>query len=1776
MAVPKVSITKKDLARGIDTFSAKGSMPDGCAEDLQNVDTNANGKLSTRHGYEGYYGWLPLRVTRLDHSGTAIRFQLDQANTLDLTNATRGPLIAYGRIAESQAGDFDVADSAHYYSSFSVSSRDTLSPPSGTLTKSGASHGIDTSALWVGLAESTAQFEQSNIALLPDDVQIDTSTLDVTIDYTVSTAAEAFVYFRDMTAEAGRVYTAAVTQTSDTFTVDATTNIFTSAAHGLEDGDAVETTTDDTLPGGLALLTNYYVRDATTNTYKLAATEGGAALDITDVGVGTHTWHRRSTQITASTHGLDNFNIILKAFDSVLSAGKLVEVIPQTVSIDSAGVVRAEFGADFTGNLVLEAAPIDQASSQAAVVVGGGPTTNTFVIDNPGSPFLFFSVYRFNAANSRNESVLVHDWSYDETTDQLTIEYVLSGTAGEPVDLFWVQGSIVSNIIEVTDTGSVSTTYTEDAPQITLWGIDHTNIYRDATAPGGHVTHIDAYRRVAEERVIAGLGGNIYRSLANEEGADQYLMGDRLVNLRKRVDGDTLLAPLFYTTDPGSVRTRGVIYDTTVANNRAQCTAATYVSAGIVDYTLAFTSKSGVLALNTQVSDGDYLTVTDLAHTAHTGTWRITAVTDAGTTVTIRCENANITNATFDETGMLGRAGVFTDTFALEAAANFTAGDRVLTGIPAGLTCTIVGIDGVDIYVDGVTTSFQLPDGAMMFGERTSTLVPLRNHSLAADVSNIVRGDMLRVSDLDRRTRVMYVNVNDDLAATLVGDGTTITATTGSDHLLSVGQHFLLGAGSVSTIDGEYTVTAVPTSTTFEFAGSTVSGTATVLGLMIEIDEALTFRDGNDVTTFVVDGRWVPVEAPTTAFDLPKDTYIKHFDRNEYDEQPTLRSTTVADSMFFTNQDDEVLKFDGDNLYRAGFPRWQLGLFVQNDTSASAKLSVGQDIPWVAASAAGKYYQVESALGVQPGDRIYNATLGKIATIVDIDEVDFDNAGVVTTRFNLVVRAEDDLTGVAATGTLKKVQRYKYFARMAAVDPNNNIIVGTEVNSEDLAIDYTTAGQLKLRLVGMPAFDIFDYDRLSVELFRTRAGGSQFYLVARQFIDFDNYNGYIDISDATEDSFLLELDDVAINTIGATSQASAAEVGTAWDQPPRAKHITSASTRLLLANVRGYPELDLVIRAAFGAAVLTAANLAEKILLFRRDGTDTGTTTNMVDRARYQFYTSGAVTIDPATDIVTTSTQFTVSEFAHGLSVGDWIYMFHSAAGVNKLLSYAGWWQVAEVPDPDTFVVYANDLPASAAADVNRYVAATAQEDIPVWLGTDGNYGQVDAAAAPSSGDITRLATLRLANAINASMRMTARSIAGQEAFVGWMTAAAGNDYGIGQIKITHPNAAALIPEVVMPSSVGSAQFFVNDIRRAENEVIGFVTRLFPSRLLRSYKNFPELFDAPLASSADFSDSVIDINPADGQEITAMIPFFGESSTGENVRLNQEVVVFKTDSIYLVNVETRAVQRIDSRGLGCTAPRSVASSKNGIMFANASGLYMLTRSMEVVHAGINLTGLWRRTLNRDQLVEATGHHYGVGRRYKLSVPTGDALWPTQVFVYDYDREAATQQFGAWSRYTNHLTTGWCNLGGDAFWGSQDGDVFLVRNRNEASDFRDEAAAVAEQVIILRAEDFDLPGIRKVVAHITTLVELDLTDLTDLAISVAQDLSTDYQSAGSVSAERSSYRHVTFAASPPSRRGSYVQVRYTHETIDEELILTGVAYEVGQLSGGLVKEVADLG
>lgn len=79
------------------------------------------------------------------------------------------------------------------------------------------------------------------------------------------------------------------TTQSFSFTVDAGTDTLTATGHNFLTGTQVKVSSTTTLPAPLVAGTTYYAINVSGNTLKLSATSGGAAIDITSTGTGTHT-----------------------------------------------------------------------------------------------------------------------------------------------------------------------------------------------------------------------------------------------------------------------------------------------------------------------------------------------------------------------------------------------------------------------------------------------------------------------------------------------------------------------------------------------------------------------------------------------------------------------------------------------------------------------------------------------------------------------------------------------------------------------------------------------------------------------------------------------------------------------------------------------------------------------------------------------------------------------------------------------------------------------------------------------------------------------------------------------------------------------------------------------------------------------------------------------------------------------------------------------------------------------------------------------------------------------------------------------------------------------------------------------------------------------------------------------------------------------------------------------------------------------------------------------
>lgn len=1729
---PYQTIRVPDLGAGIDAESAENAIQPGWAENIVNADPQPSGYIQTRRGYQGYGGNIPVRVTEVHQTGTDLELTLD--TSIDLSNIRSQPLVIQGMTSNSTGGDFpNTGINTHYYSGFT----DNIAVPFATGTHTdivlGANHGITTPIIWTGIAKSTSVVNTSNTQIFADDISVNKVSHNISYTYINGTGSsfDGFIFPQGQIPTAGDVYNSPLT---------------------------------------------------TINT-----------------GINTYT-------VLAATHLLKNHNIIVKVFQDTGAAYD--ELVPDAVIInDLTGTVSITInnGTGSSFSAIFSLVSTDTANFHTGNIGGSGTVSINIDITNQ-SPFLFIGSYLKNGTNF--EQVIPDSIVVDTNTKIATVTLQNSDVVGKIFNIFWKFAFISTNSLHITATNAA--TINDLAPQLTIWGLDHAEIYgTDKNAREGWSTHIDSYRAAGENRLITGLGGNIFSNQFAAEGNNAVidLMPTLYPNVNASVNGEVTIGPAFYDTGETPQRTRGFITADIGATNYFSVISVTYnTGTTYTDYLLDVPNMAINGSISTIISTiapiRDKLTVTQCGWSFHNGSYDIVAVTVGTNQLTISVVNSNVTGSDYDEANSGGSAGIFTDQIPVSGsiAPAFLPNDILLSGIFDAETDNFVVI--ASAYVSGsaiilannIVTEVALPSTLRVTGQRTSNVIPLRDFSNNQSVLNLVRGDMLSYTEIARQLRIKSINISSNQTIATIDNNTDTTAlvtvSSGDTSSLLIGASVLIFG--TTYFNGSFIIDNIISNTEFTIQTTetnTDSG-GYVQGHTIEIDENLTFNDTETSTVSIsVVSRWIPIEFPGDSFDLTPKTRISYFQSNPYSNQPIIRSSMVKDNMYLTNGSDEVFKFDGTNIYRAGLFRWQPNLFVTLDSVTAGKITINN--PSVATTAVSSNNRFTIALDNQNvftvGDLIQHSLDSNIYTVRNLT---VDNSSAPTVGYVYVDRI---ISNLANGGTLTRISEFKYYFRLNAVDANNNITASAVAGSDDFVTQLGTDAAARIRLVGMPAWDIYDYDRLEVQIYRTKSNQpAPFYLLTTLPMAFDQTSGYIDYVDAASDSDLIQLDDV-------NTALKGAELGTAWEEPIRAKYVTSADNRLILANVQDYPQLDIQFLRNYTditrAYLLTAGYTR---WLFLKDDTDTTTTTDMVNRVAYEF--RDVTTANAIAGITQTFNTFQVNSIGHGLSPGNWVYLFHDGSAANLNVAHAGWWQVHTIVDANNFVVNSRVIfPVGVTVNVTKMLRANNLNDIPVPIGDDYNYGMLNGnrdlgiLTAVSTIPYEFIAMRRLCDAINASMRKTDVSLTSFASFKPWMIAAAGNEFGVGHLQVKQPKAGTLNLGLKLPALTSNIfNVFVNSIARSGNTIAGALTKQFPSRVLLSYTNFPEIFDAPTAALDADSDSAIDVNSADGQEITAVIPFFGTTAFGAALK-GSVIVVFKTYSIYIINPDAKAqgtapVQRLETRGQGCTAPYSVSLTRSGILFANETGIYRLNTDLSLDYIGRKYERQWKQNVNKNELSLATGTNDINAYTYKLSYPISTDTENSLVAVYNHNREEeihANQPYatarGAWSTYDSHPTTGWTNLLSNSYFGSTNGRVFWVRRLNDNTDYRDDSSPINVNILI-GATDFGDGGKRKFIKYVTTHYRA-LTDSIGTSLSTAIDLSDSFHPTDTFKilkntitnglSDTGSNKVVSIQSSLGQKKGIYIQLLYTNSTIDEPIAITGIDYSVTGLSERGIKQAA---
>jgi len=1451
--------------------------------------------------------------------------------------------------------------------------------------------------------------------------------------------------------------------------------------------------------------------------------------------------------IPAATHNLSNYLITPQVYVRP-TGGNWVQTTPDLFEIDTSnGGVEVQLNNINTAVYNEYKIILSIVGSTQAVNVSLNVGTNTITIPDIQSPFLFPALY----TRSGNILSLVQPdvISFDDDTKLLSISYTNNSGALSGA-FYYTYGNIRTNEISVTESGSPNlTTGTDTSPQLTLWGLDHADIYGSGKQVNrrGWVNHIDSYRSPSTTHLVAGLGGNFFAALGRGEMPSllQPSIPTYYARLQGRLSSLTDIGPAFCDNSTPVARTRGYASFSSGGTNWATITKIQHQSGQTVRYYLsmpglAITGGSTLADIISTTSGlEDYLTVKNMSHSKHNGTFKVVNVsTLVGDNQYIDVINSAITTSDYDDDGTRGLGGIFTDHLTFTSTNEFVEGDLLLSSSWGNETELVIkSTSALTSVVQNVYSYRELSSGLLITGQRTSDVIPLRTAANSPSTEYVVKGDILLTPAVPYPVQIV----------------------------------------SIDTVNNKVTV-----------------------------DSPLSFYDdaANSIP-FTIFKRWIPREMPLkdNGDNLINDKIPFYFTNDGYDNQSFLRSAMVQNNMYLTNGRDEVYKYDGNSIYRAGIIPWQPGLFSTVEaTTAGIALA-----PAVANDGGGgavidllgsriKIDKTQAAF-FSDGDTVLitDGTLSPVAryyvTIASRELEDTGNHYLFSFKEPLPFTT----LGSGATVTMSKVYQARYYFRLNIRDENGVTISSAVTGAGDfynrISPTDTAPNQQKvhIRLVGLPAWDNYDYNNKNIELeiYRTKWASSEisvptFYKVSTKTMPYVGLDGYIDFVDSYNNDTLT--DDTS-DAIAGVLSPSVTPAG--WDEPMRAKYVTSAGNRLVLANIKDWPTLSV---SYLTATSLINTDFNGQKFLFRKDSSDTATDTNMVDRVTYELRSSGSATVGTITAGSPTGFTFTCNFSARTPVVGDWVYLYFTNS-LSHPLTCSGWWQVASVSGSSGAYTIGINTATSVVVPIiashpMQVLFSTAAYDVPVNIATDQNMGMFNGNSLLTLAPSTTILR-RIGMAINSTMRMVDLSVHNQSAFIPWLVARSESDT-LGNLIVKQPRVEDTLPSVTISGGLTS-NTYVNGSKVTASTPINAAITAYPSRLLVSYNNYPEIFDSPFVTDDNDSVSTIDINSSDGQEITGIIPFFGESAFGAALQ-GGVIVVFKQNSIYLVNLDYKRegrnpVERLETQGIGCTAPYSIASTRDGIAFANDSGIYVLRRTQRVEYLGKYMERKWQKEVDTSYLDIMQGHHYNVGRQYKLSVPmiensTSSYAENGEVYVYNHTNETNTE-LGGWARYTNHPATGWTNLFDDAFYASVNGSILRVNNQGLPQDYRDGSDAI-EMVFQGRANDFGQAGIRKIVSHV--IVNYRSGGVSDnTTVETAPDLMRQYDTttpftvvnippdngfSSLAGQDVTAIRHSIY-----NRRCIYITVKIINNGLNEDMEVAGMSFVVAGLNSKGIKQAA---
>jgi hypothetical protein len=1460
----------------------------------------------------------------------------------------------------------------------------------------------------------------------------------------------------------------------------------------------------------------------------------------------------QTINITQVTHGLSGDNFIVQVWQDDDGTGLHRDyVFPDDIVIAGNSDVSVDIDLDSTNPVHVYIGAVNDSYQAAGFIDAstGEGDPKQFCLTNVSTNTNFWALYRVDNTGEQTW-VLPDEVVYDQATQTLCFDFY--PTVDSVFKAVYLPGSPISAGVIVSKTDDSDTpidtsTYDLSNADLALHGIDWEGVVVSSLTPEfSYVREVDEYKSTVYEKLVSVCSGDFW---IEDVDTAYTLTASQSAEQAASVQ---YLTPYFGASALAQADGRGRGMDAAeITGNQITVASITNNKDGTADViTDALTGITGSVA--GIITGTDKLTITGDEYAVYNNEHTITAVSELAGVITFTISVDGLKQHSPDSSGSPASCGIFTDYITMSAATfdDIQVGD-IINNLGGLLGSVVFSLDDVNkrMWLDPVVAERLLPGSVDVTWDRITDTIFMDT------VTNAVPYDIISLSGFTRRFKIISID--------------TANKSITINESVQISNFF--GAATIATLDGRL---------------------------------ALPLKPENNI-----------------AKDFP------FAPTGEY----STEIAALNDSLYTSTYDRSVVKFDGTHISDAGiqeFPIYHHSWTVPkeigtNDTdfgfispnSIAGKVSavtLNTDVTIVLTDAVpstlylGQEVSVESAAG----SNILDGTISDIDR--DTDTIIIDSA---------------DTTGFTANDivSLFEPTSFGYYFRLEYTDRNNKIITGTPNSYVDAIITITRPSVI-MHSVKLPntANGATEWDRLKVSMYRTAGAPSSadvlpiFYKVddtpALKGLEGSKASdaqvlGTAVISDTTSDAYLLSTDskgggtDFISNAQITNFGGLAVERPIAAARPPQSQYLLSAEGHMVYGNIKSQPTLlntwaknkssikDLVDTTV----TLRATNSGSDYDTAVKFVNGSSTNVDVVDlTAAFKDTPANGSDFDTPADESADAgfIKLTLGGAAVTAGHASQYMQIISKGGSNPdydnefVGALVGWHKITGVSGTDTVWIrvpgyLADEFTVSEAIASLQCVLVTGNV-VPCWDVVYGATPSQDSTLPNSQYDMLSRVTRNWAKAVNTVMADNAYYTRKTEELGGnpvsglglmpnttlgdWAFARWGQTVGSGNIEITQQSNLSIAFRTFTTNAPDGFALFSNGYLSAD-PIYG-ISKVFPSRLAVSYQNYPESVDNPFADDEFKSFSAIDVNASDGQEITGMASFFGQSSTGA-AQYAGTIVVFKTNSVYAVDIKTKAIQKLQSLGQGCTIPDSIASTDDTIFFANDTGIYKVTRDLNVKYVGDMVENYYKDLPKATLQLRGYGIADNFSLNYKFAVPASSSV-NDEVIVYNFE-SMSKQAEGSWGLYNNVPLSSAKQTSSKFWFGNFKGRIWENRDAGNNTDYRDDDSAI-NATLIYGPQAFGDPGKSKIMSHV--IIQYDSAGPSAATVSMGLDLDSNFTAMNATNAGEGSWKGVSIAYSPPPANAVYYQVKVEHTVKDEPCKINGIVFKVSIGNEQGIRQAAD--